>query len=134
MIDPKKKMGVTLLINAAADVYKYSDQIFTILNKEFDEDSTTKQMDFSEYEGRYDVSDWGGEAIIVPVKGKLIIINVPTSAGGIDMREYKYIKKDVFRLIRDDDKTLGEELVFERDEKGTIKNMRSLFFKNNKIN
>ena len=134
MIDPKKKMGVTLLINAAADVYKYSDQIFTILNKEFTEDSTTKQMDFSEYEGRYDVSDWGGEAIIVPVKGKLIIINVPTNEGGIHMREYKYIKKDVFRLIRDDDKSLAEELVFERDEKGIIKNMRSFFFKNDKIN
>ncbi len=133
MIDPKKKMGVTLLINAAADVYKYSDQIFTILNKDFVEDTTTKQTDFSEYEGRYDVSDWGGESIIVPVKGKLIIINVPSNAAGIHMREYKYIKKDVFRLIRDDDKTLGEELVFERDEKGTIKNMRSLFFKNDKI-
>ncbi len=134
MIDPKKKIGVTLLINAAVDVYKYSDQIFTLLNKEFAEDTTTKKVDFSEYEGRYDGSDWGGEVIIVPVKGKLIMMYVPTSAATIDMNEYKYIKKDLFRLIREDDKTLGEELVFERDEKGKIRNIRSFFFKNDKIN
>ncbi len=133
MIDPKKKIGVTLLISAAADVYKYSDQIFTILNKEIAEDTSAKNIDFTAYEGRYDVSDWGGEAIIIPVKGKLMLMYIPTAAASIYMKEYKYIKKDVFRLIRDDDKTLGEELVFERNEKGMIKNIRSLFFKNDKI-
>ena len=132
MIDPKKKIGVSVLINAPADVYKYSDQIFTILNKEFTADTSTQKIDLSEYEGRYDVSDWGGEAIIIPVKGKLIMMTVPTTTT-IDFREFKYIRKDVFRLIRDDDKTLGEELVFERDGKGKIINTRSFFFKNDKI-
>jgi len=132
MIDTKKKIGVTLLINAAVDVYKYSDQIFTLLNKEIAEDTTTQKMDFTEYEGRYDDSDWGGEVIIVPAKGKLIMITVP--AAKIEMKEYRYLKKDVFRLIREDDKNLGEELIFERNEKGKIENIRSFCFKNDKIN
>ncbi|ULQ51324.1 hypothetical protein [Flavihumibacter fluvii] len=125
----RKTIGVTLLINAPVDVYKYSDQIFTILNKEIAVDTPTPKMDFTEYEGRYDVSYWGGEEIIIPVKGKFIMMSVPTTVVTIDMKEYKYIKKDVFRLICDDDKTLGEELVFERDEKGGIKNIRSLLLK-----
>jgi CubicO group peptidase (beta-lactamase class C family) len=135
MVDPKKKLGVTLMINAqGVDVYKYSDQIFSLLNKEITADTTTKSIDLSVYEGRYDVYDWAGETIVVPFKGKLILFDVPSIAPATGLTEYKYIKKDTFRKIREDDKTLGEELVFERDENGKIKNIRTFYFKMNKIN
>jgi len=54
----------------------------------------------------------------VPSKGKLIVMSVPTINASIELKEYKYIKKDLFKLIPDNDKTLGEELVFERGENG----------------
>jgi CubicO group peptidase (beta-lactamase class C family) len=133
MIDPKKKLGVTLMINAqAVNIYKYSDQIFSLLNKQITVDTTSKGIDLSEYEGRY--ATWSGEAIVVPINGKLVIFEVPSNAPAAGLTEYKYIKKDIFRKVRDDDKSLAEELVFERDEKGKITNTRSFYFKMNKIN
>ena len=136
MIDPKKNIGVTLMINAqGVDVYKYSDQIFSLLNKDITEDTTTKNTDLSMYKGRYyDGYTFFGESIVVPVKGKLIMFRVPSNSPASEISEFKYIKKDTFRKIREDDKTLGEELIFERDKNGEIKNLRTMYFKMNKIN
>ncbi len=135
MIDPKKKLGVTLMINAqGVNIYKYSNQIFSILNKEIAGDTTTKNTDLAMYEGRYDNYTFGGEVIVVPFKGKLIMFNVPSDSPASAITEYKYVKKDTFRKIQEDDKTLGQELIFERDENGKIKNTRSFNFKMNKIN
>lgn len=133
MIDPKKKLGVTLMINTQKiDVYKYSDQIFSLLNKEIAEDTTTKNIDLSMYEGRYEAYRWG-ETILVQIKGKLIGFEVPSNNPASQLAEYKYIRKDTFRRIREDDQTLGEELTFERDESGKIKNLRLLYGKWDKI-
>ena len=136
MIDPKKNIGVTLMINAqGVDVYKYSDQIFSLLNKDITEDTTTKNTDLSMYKGRYyDGYTFFGESMVVPVKGKLIMFRVPSNSPASEISEFKYIKKDTFRKIREDDKTLGEELIFERDKNGEIKNLRTMYFKMNKIN
>ncbi len=135
MIDPKKKLGVTLMINAqGVDIYTYCNQIFSLLNMDIAEDTTTKNIDLAIYKGRYDSYAWSGEDIIVPYKGKLIKFEVPSNSPADDIEEYRYIKKDTFRKIRKDDKTLGEELIFERDENGQIKNVRSFSFYMNKIN
>lgn len=135
MIDPKKKLGVTLMINAqGVDVYKYSNQIFNLLNKDIAQDTTTKDIDLTIYKGSYDSYDWSGETLIVPYKGKLITLDVPSDSPADNITEYKYIKKDTFRKIRPDDKSLGEELVFIRDENGKIKSARSFSYYMNKIN
>jgi len=135
MIDPKKKLGVTLMINAqGVDVYKYSNQIFSLMNKDIEEDTTTKNIDLAIYKGSYDDYAWSGESLIVPYKGKLIMFGVPSNSPADDITEYKYIKKDTFRKIRKDDKTLGEELIFERNENGKIKNVHSFSSYMNKIN
>lgn len=134
MVDPKKKLGVSLMINGqGVDVYKYSDQIFSILNKEITEDTTAKNIDLSMYEGKFEFYEWGGEAIIIPMKGKLVMLTMPSNGAAAEITEYKYIKKDTFKKIREDDQTLAEELVFERDENGKIKNTRSFYFKWNKV-
>lgn len=135
MIDPKKKIGVTLMVNAqGVDVYKYSDQIFSLLNKNITADTTTKGIDLTTYKGRYDNYTWSGEVAIVPFKGKLIMFGLPSNTPADGIREFQYIKKDTFRRIRPDDKTLGEESIFERDENGKIKNARSFSHYMNKIN
>ena len=135
MIEPKEKIGVSLMINAqGVDIYKYNDQIFGLLNKDIAEDTTTKNIDLAIYKGGYDRYAWSGETLIIPYKGKLIMFEVPSNSPADDITEYKYIKKDTFRKIRKDDKTLGEELIFERDENGKIKNVRSFSFYMNKIN
>ena len=56
MIDPKKKIGVTVMVNAqGVDVYKYSDQIFSLLSKNISEDTTTTNIDLAIYKGNYDM-------------------------------------------------------------------------------
>ncbi len=135
MADPKKKLGVTVMINAqGVDVYKYSSQIFGLLNKTIMEDTTTRNLDFSEYKGKYDNYAWAGETVLIPFKGKLLALGVPTNTPSESIREYQYIGKDTFKRIRPDDKTLGEELKFERDEKGNIKSFISFSRRQQKIN
>jgi CubicO group peptidase (beta-lactamase class C family) len=134
MADPKKKLGVTVMINAqGVNVYKYSNQIFALLNKTITEDTTTKNLNFSEYKGKYDSYAWSGETVVIPVKGKLIILGLPSSTPSESITEYKYISKDTFRRIRPDDNTLGEELKFERDGNGNIKSFISASYRQQKI-
>lgn len=135
MADPKKKLGVTVMINAqGVDVYKYSNQIFNLLNKTITEDTTTKNLNFSEYNGKFDNYAWSGETVVIPFKGKLILLGLPTNTPSESIREYQYISKDTFRRIRPDDKTLAEELKFERDENGNIKSIISFSRRQWKIN
>jgi len=134
MADLKKKLGVTVMINAqGVDVYKYSNQIFSLLNKTIPEDTTTKNIDLTGYKGSYDNYAWSGETVVFPFKGKLIVLGLPTNTPADNIREYQYISKDTFRRIRSDDKTLGEELKFERDVNGNIKSFISFSRRQNKI-
>lgn len=135
MIEPKEKIGVSLMINAqGVDIYKYNDQIFGLLNKSITEDTTTKNIDLTAYQGRYDHYAWSGEFVVAPLKGKLVMLGLPTNTPTDNIEEYQYVKKDTFRRVRSDDKTLGEELIFERDENGKVKNLHVFSFYANKIN
>ncbi len=135
MIEPKEKIGVTLMINAqGVNIFKYNDQIFSLLNKNITEDTTTKNIDLNAYQGRYDSYAWSGEIVIAPMKGKLVMLGLPTDTPTSDISEYKYIKKDTFRKVRSDDETPGEELTFERDENGKVKNLHTFSIYSNKIN
>jgi CubicO group peptidase (beta-lactamase class C family) len=134
MVDPKRKWGVSVMINAqGVDIYKYSNQIFNLLNKTIPQDITTSGIDLSVYKGRYDNYTWAGETIVIPIKGKIVLLGVPTNNPADNLREYKYIGKDTFRRIRPDDRVLGEELIFERDEKGNIKDFISFSRRENKM-
>ena len=124
-IDPRKKLGVAIMVNAqGVDINKYRDQIFSLLNYQVTEDTATRNIDLTAYTGRYDNYSWSGETVVVPVKGKLVLLGLPSNAPADNASQFRYIKKDVFRRIRPDDGSLGEELIFERDEKGRVKNLR----------
>ncbi len=124
MIDPKKKIGIAVMINAqGVNPNKYSDAIFGLLNKTITEDTTTQNIDLSIYQGKYDNYTWSGETVVTPLKGKLIMYGLPSNTPAENFAQYKYIKKDTFQRIRPDDGSLGEELRFERDQNGQIKRL-----------
>lgn len=56
-------------------------------------------------------------------------MSVPTTAATIDMKEYKYIKKDVFSLICDDDKTLVKSWYLKGMKKWELKTFVLYFLK-----
>jgi CubicO group peptidase (beta-lactamase class C family) len=133
-IDPKKKLGVTVMVNAqGVDVYKYSNQLFNLLNKAITPDTASKNIDLSAYEGRYDAYAWSGETVIIAAKGKLFMLGLPSNTPADNLGEFRYIKPDTFRRIRPDDGTLGEELTFQRDDKGQVKSYRIHSSYRNKI-
>ncbi|HYF29512.1 MAG TPA: serine hydrolase domain-containing protein [Chitinophagaceae bacterium] len=133
-IEPKKKLGITVMINAqGVDVYSYSNQLFNLLNKNITVDTAARNVDLSVYEGRYDSYTWSGEVAVIAVKGKLLTMNLPSGSPADAISEYRYIKKDTFRRIRPDDGSLGEELVFERDGNGQVKSFRVHSLYRNKI-
>ena len=134
-IDPRKKLGIAIMVNAqGVDISKYRDQIFSLLNYQVTEDTAARNIDLTAYIGRYDNYSWSGETVVVPVKGKLILLGLPSNTPADNAAQFRYIKKDVFRRIRPDDGSLGEELIFERDEKGLVKNLRIHSVYQKKIN
>ena len=67
-------------------------------------------------------SPGGGEKAVLPWKGKLAVLRLPSENPAKRLTLLKHIRGDTFRRIRKD-KTLGEEVIFERDESGKVVRM-----------
>ncbi len=119
---PRNKIAVSIMINAqGTDPDKYTASIFEILKKIKDvADTTTRTIDLGVYAGNYDSYAWGGEDVVLPWKGGLVVFGLPSDNPADDMQRFKYISHDTFRRVRKDDDSLGEELRFERDSNGKI--------------
>jgi CubicO group peptidase (beta-lactamase class C family) len=68
--------------------------------------------DFAKYVGTYSEMPWGGEVAVIPWKGALAMVALPTDDPLDDLIELKHVGQHTFRRIRDD-KALGEEIRFE---------------------
>ena len=121
MIDPNKKHAFIAMINAAGtNPSRYTRGIRTAIQKAGDnKKEKPKGVNLEDYAGLYNAQPWSGENAIIPWQGKLAIFGLPNSNPAQGMSLYKHIKDDTFRRIRSDD-TLGEEMIFERDESGKV--------------
>ena len=122
-IDAKSKLGVVVMTNAGGiNPDKYSEAIFKILNRYNDSKTEKTSVNLSDYAGRYDGTDWGGEGVFLPWKGQLISFSLPSNAPiGIRPVLYKPTSiKDQFQAVRQDDLP-GQFIYFERDASGKVK-------------
>lgn len=88
---------------------------------EGDGDAKRADPELQRYAGRY--TNWlAGEAVVLPWKGGLAVLSLPTDDPMASLTELKHVEGGVFRRIRDDD-TLGEEIVFESDQAGSVTRM-----------
>jgi CubicO group peptidase (beta-lactamase class C family) len=78
--------------------------------------------ELKKYVGAYDQYPWGGESAVIPWKGGLAAVSLPTDNPLEAMTKLKHIEGDHFRRIRDDE-SLGEEIVFETDANGNVLRM-----------
>jgi CubicO group peptidase (beta-lactamase class C family) len=88
-----------------------------------DAESETKWADpeLERFTGRY--TNWlAGEAIVLPWKGSLAVLTVPTDDPMESLTELKHLDGGVFQRIRDDG-TPGEKIVFESDQAGQVTRM-----------
>jgi CubicO group peptidase (beta-lactamase class C family) len=80
-----------------------------------------KQLDpaFEKYLGTYSQLPWGGESAVIPWKGKLSVVYLPTSDPLDAMMHLEHVEGDTFRRKRDDG-SLGEEIRFDVDDTGRV--------------
>ena len=120
-IDPRAKQAFVVMINASGtSPYIYATGMREILKKVTDKPKKEKTtIDLEAYSGNYSAQPWGGETAILPWQGKLAIFGLPSENPFRSLTLLKHVESDTFRRIRKDE-TLGEEVVFERDETGKV--------------
>jgi CubicO group peptidase (beta-lactamase class C family) len=120
-VHPKEKMAYTVMINAGGESPEtIAKEIREILAK-VPKDKSTKKADvkLEQYSGTYSSQPWGSEKIIMPWYGELVILNLPNDNPDESMYMLQHISGDTFKRVRRD-KTLAEEIKFERDASGKV--------------
>lgn len=117
LLDPAEKLAFIVLVNAMENPWRYASQMRSIILKGQGERVGRRDtVDLAPYLGTYDAQPFGSEKKVLSWYGNLAILDLPTNNPLEDMTLLEHISGDTFRRIRRDD-GLGEEVVFERDEK-----------------
>lgn len=80
---------------------------------------TPPNADFARYVGAYSEIPWGGEVAVLPWKGGLAMLYLPTDDPLGDLMELKHVRDHTFRRVRKD-KALGEEIRFDVGPDGRV--------------
>ena len=124
---PKEELGIVVLTNAIGSNHAlYARKAAAVLApavkaaSKGTEDSPERDTELDRYVGVYDTV-WGREGV---VRWKDGLAAVWLSSRAIDPEEWiaplKHVEGHVFRRVRTDDKSLGEEWFFEVDEDGQV--------------
>jgi len=128
-LDPKAELAVIVLTNAiGSDVYRYAGEAMKVVRPatersvESCDSLPDRDPSLDRYVGHYR-SAWGDSAIVRWNDG---LAEVWLRERDLDdaITELKPAGDHVFRRIRDDDRTLGEEFEFEVDPEGRVTRYR----------
>ncbi|MBU4330368.1 MAG: serine hydrolase [Acidobacteria bacterium] len=134
-MDPSKKQAFVVMINAqGVNPGQYAEGMRALMKKYEDEkaEDAKEGLNLEDYAGYYDEQPWWGESAVFPWKGYLAVLSLPSENPANSLTLLKHIEKDTFRRVRKD-KTLGEEIVFERDDSGRVVRMWQHSNYNNRI-
>ena len=132
---PKEELGIIVLTDAiGSDVVLYARKAAAVLapavstTNTCGEDLPVRDHELDRYIGVYD-SVWGREAIVLWGDG-LAAVDLESSAVDVDdwISPLKHIGGDVFRRVRSDDGSLGEDWVFAVDAEGRVASVTSHSF------
>jgi CubicO group peptidase (beta-lactamase class C family) len=124
---PKDELGIVVLTNAIGSNHAlYARKAAALLRpavkaaSKKSEDEPERNPEFDRYVGVYDTV-WGREAI-VRWKDGLAAVGLTSRAIGLDdwIAALKHVEGHVFRRVRTDDDSLGEEWIFQVDESGQV--------------
>lgn len=124
-LDPKEKMAYSVMINAGGESPEfYAREIREMLAKIPGEKQILKPgVDLSRYAGNYSNQPWGNESIVTPWYGDLAVVGATSTNPDGAMVLLRHQDGNTFRRVRND-KTLGEEIVFETDASGKVTRYR----------
>jgi len=129
---PEEELGIVVLTNAiGSDVSLYSKKAAAILGPAFEkssmcaDDLPVRNPEFEKYVGVYD-SVWGRLAVVFWGNG---LASVDLDSRAVDLDDWvsplEHIEGNVFRRIRSDDDSLGEEWVFAVGADGQVESVTS---------
>lgn len=120
-LDPKEKMAYTAMINAGGESPElFAKEIRDIISKvPKDRPAKKNNLNLEQYAGTYTSQPWGSERIVVPWYGDLVMLGLPNDNPDKVMIVLQHISGDTFKRVRKD-KTLAEEIKFERDDSGKV--------------
>ena len=120
-LDPKEKMGYVVMINAGGESPElFAKEIREVISKiPKDKVGKKSEVNLEQYAGTYTSQPWGSERIVVPWYGDLVMLGLPNANPDEDMMVIQHVSGDTFRRVRRD-KTLGEEIKFEKDTSGKV--------------
>jgi hypothetical protein len=109
------------MINAGGESPEaFAKEIREIISKVPKEKSGNKNaINLEQYAGMYSSQPWGSEKIITPWYGDLAMVGFPNDSPDENMAVFQHVSGDIFKRVRKD-KTLAEEIRFERDASGKV--------------
>ena len=117
-LEPKTKMAAIVLTNAiGSKPGLYASKAFDLIAPAVAEalaspgEAVRRDVDPEPYAGVYG-SIWG-QVAIVPWQQGLAILGLATADPAASLQRLQYVGEDTFRIVRDDDESLGETVEFE---------------------
>ena len=128
LMSPKDKIAVIFMTNGqGTNTGMYANETFNAIAPAVVEarkspgESEALDPALEKYVGRYE-RPLGGESYVLPWKGGLAVLSLPSSSPADSLTRLKYMGENTFRRIRDGDE-LAEEVTFEVDDAGEIVRM-----------
>lgn len=123
-LDPKEKMAFTVMINAGGEQPElFAREIREILSKiPKEKTGTESKHNLEDYAGTYSAQPWGSETIVTPWYGDLAVLSLPNNNPDESLDVLQHVTGDTLKRVRKD-KTLAEEIRFERDGTGKVMRM-----------
>ncbi len=128
-IQPDEKIATIVMVNAnGANPGLFARRAFDIVSPAIEAATESPgegkwtATEFEKYVGAYDGFPWGGESAVIPWKGGLAVLSLPTDNPLDGLTKLQHVEGNTFRRIRDDE-TLGEEIVFELNGSGEVVKM-----------
>ncbi|UCF38296.1 MAG: serine hydrolase [Acidobacteriota bacterium] len=125
LLIPKRKLSAIVMFNAMdLNPKLFAGQMIKTIGKKVEEALESQEkpalppIDLEPYAGVYESAWW--EEVIVPWEDGLASFHTPTDDPLSNLTRLKHIEGDTFRRFRDDDESLGEEWIFERDDTGKV--------------
>jgi CubicO group peptidase (beta-lactamase class C family) len=125
LLEPKRELGVIVLTNAIGSAVElYAEKAAELIGPAIDEatrdpeGAPARDAGLDRYVGVYD-SAWG-QTSVLRWKDSLALLWLRTRDPREDLVELKQVTDHVFRRVRTDDESLGEEVVFEIAEDGRV--------------
>ena len=124
LLDTREQLAVIFMANASGiPVGSYIHGLFKLVTPVISQISDspgkgkTLEPELLQYTGSYSFYPWGGEVAVVPWKGGLALVDLPSDDPPLEPTQLKHIKDNHFvRIRKDGDEGEEIEFIFGEDE------------------